>query len=123
MHFCNQCHNMYYISIDPNDPNKLVYYCRNCGNKDSTLTIENVTVSTLLLKQPEQEFSHIINKYTKLDPSLPRVTNILCPNPECTTNKDDTPREIIYIRYDDTNIKYVYLCSSCDTAWKTEDKS
>ena len=123
MHFCNQCNNMYYISIDPNDPNKLVYYCRNCGNKDSTLTIENVTVSTLQLKQPEQEFSHIINKYTKLDPTLPRVTNILCPNPECTTNKDDTPREIIYIRYDDTNIKYVYLCSSCDTAWKTEDKS
>ena len=29
MHFCSQCQNMYYISIDPNDVNKLVYYCRN----------------------------------------------------------------------------------------------
>ena len=64
---------------------------------------------------------HIINKYTKLDPTLPRINTILCPNPNCTTNTDDTPREIIYIRYDDTNMKYVYLCSTCDTVWKPED--
>ena len=123
MHFCNQCQNMYYISIDPNDSNKLVYYCRNCGNKDSDLSIENVTVSKVQLKKSQQEFSHIINKYTKLDPTLPRVTKILCPNADCDTNKDDTPREIIYIRYDNQNMKYVYLCSTCETVWKAEDKS
>jgi DNA-directed RNA polymerase subunit M/transcription elongation factor TFIIS len=124
MHFCSQCQNMYYISIDPDDSNKLVYYCRNCGNKDSNLYLsEEVTVSKLQLKKSEQEFSHIINKYTKLDPTLPRVTNILCPNADCLTNKDDKNREIIYIRYDDTNMKYVYLCSTCNTVWKTEEKS
>lgn len=123
MHFCNQCQNMYYISIDPDNVNKLVYYCRNCGNKDSNLSIENVTVSNIQLKKSEQEFSHIINKYTKLDPTLPRVTKILCPNADCFTNKDDKNREIIYIRYDDTNMKYVYLCSTCDTVWKTEEQS
>ena len=123
MHFCNQCQNMYYISIDPNDSNKLIYYCRNCGNKDSTLSVENVTVSKVQLKKSEQEFSHIINKYTKLDPTLPRVTKVLCPNPDCTTNTEDKPREIIYIRYDDTNMKYVYLCSTCEIVWKTEDQS
>jgi DNA-directed RNA polymerase subunit M/transcription elongation factor TFIIS len=115
---------MYYISIDPDDSNKLVYYCRNCGNKDSNLYLsEEVTVSKIQLKKSEQEFSHIINKYTKLDPTLPRVTNILCPNADCLTNKDDKNREIIYIRYDDTNMKYVYLCSTCNTVWKTEEKS
>jgi len=115
---------MYYISIDPNDSNKLVYYCRNCGNKDSNLYLsEEVTVSKIQLKKSEQEFSHIINKYTKLDPTLPRVTNILCPNADCLTNNDDKNREIIYIRYDDTNMKYVYLCSTCNTVWKTEEKS
>ena len=123
MHFCSQCQNMYYISIDPNDSNKLVYYCRNCGNKDSDLSIENVTVSKVQLKKSQQEFSHIINKYTKLDPTLPRVTKILCPNADCDTNKDDTPREIIYIRYDNQHMKYVYLCSTCETVWKAEDKS
>jgi uncharacterized Zn finger protein len=112
---------MYYISIDPNNANKLVYYCRNCGNVDETLSVDNVTVSKIQLKKSEQEFSHIINKYTKLDPTLPRINTVLCPNPSCKTNTDDTPREIIYIRYDDTNMKYVYLCSTCDTVWKTED--
>ena len=114
---------MYYISIDADDTNKLVYYCRNCGNKDSTLSIENVTVSKVQLKKSEQEFSHIINKYTKLDPTLPRINKILCPNVECSTNKDNTPREIIYIRYDDINMKYVYLCSTCDSVWKTEEQT
>jgi DNA-directed RNA polymerase subunit M/transcription elongation factor TFIIS len=112
---------MYYISIDPDNANKLVYYCRNCGNIDETLSVDNVTVSKVQLKKSEQEFSHIINKYTKLDPTLPRVNNILCPNANCKTNTEDFPKEIIYIRYDDTNMKYVYLCSTCDTVWKTED--
>jgi len=114
---------MYYISLSEKDPNKLIYYCRNCGNIDETLSIDNVVISKVELKKKEQEFSHIINKYTKLDPTLPRVSNILCPNGDCPTNKEDKPREIIYIRYDDTNMKYAYLCSTCDTVWKTEDQS
>ena len=121
MHFCSKCQNMYYISIDPNNANSLIYYCRNCGNSDDTLSVENVTVSKMQLKKSEQEFSHIINKYTKLDPTLPRVNKILCPNVDCRTNTAEEAREIIYIRYDDVNMKYVYLCSSCDTLWKTED--
>ncbi len=122
MHFCVQCSNMYYISIKPDEPNKLVYYCRNCGHTDSTISQTDVTVSKIQLKKTEQEFGHIINKYTKLDPTLPRVSDILCPNSDCLTNKENVPREIIYIRYDDTNMKYVYLCSTCDTVWKTEDQ-
>lgn len=121
MHFCSQCQNMYYISIDPDNSNTLIYYCRNCGNQDTTISVDNVTVSKVQLKKSEQEFSHIINKYTKLDPTLPRVNKILCPNPECGTNTKEEEREIIYIRYDDTNMKYVYLCCTCDTVWKTED--
>jgi DNA-directed RNA polymerase subunit M/transcription elongation factor TFIIS len=123
MHFCSVCQNMYYISIDPDDSNKLIYYCRNCGNQDSTISVKDVTVSKVQLKKTRQEFSNIINKYTKLDPTLPRVSNILCPNIDCETNKDDKEREIISIRYDDINMKYVYLCSTCDTVWKTEDQS
>ena len=125
MHFCSSCDNMYYISIDPEDANKLIYYCNQCGNKDETISVENVNVSRVQLKKSVEEFSHKINKYTKLDPTLPRINNILCPNPECETNHtdDENSREIIYIRYDDTNMKYVYLCSTCDTVWKTDENS
>ena len=123
MHFCSQCSNMYYISIDPSNTNKLTYYCRNCGNKDTIISVNDVTVSKVQLKKSQQEFSHIINKYTKLDPTLPRVSNILCPNSDCATNTENKSRAIIYLRYDDSNMKYVYLCSTCDTVWKTEEQS
>ena len=121
MHFCTNCSNMYYIRINSDDTNKLVYYCRNCGNEDKLLAIENVCVSKTQIKKTEQSFSHIINKYTKMDPTLPRINTILCPNAACETNTKDLEREIIYIRYDDVNMKYVYLCSTCDTVWKTEE--
>ena len=117
MHFCSNCQMMYYIRINADNPNKLVYYCRNCGNEDSLLTVDNVCVSKTNIKKGQQNFEHIINKYTKLDPTLPRINTILCPNTDCDTNKLDKPREIISIRYDDVNLKYVYMCSSCDKVW------
>ena len=122
MHFCSNCKNMYYIRINAENPNKLVYYCRNCGNEDQLLAIDNVCVSRTQIKKSEQSFNHIINKYTKLDPTLPRMNKVLCPNADCKTNTEEAEREIIYIRYDDVNIKYVYLCSTCDTIWKTNEK-
>ena len=128
MHFCSICQNMYYISIDANDSNKLVYYCRNCGyldnnNGKSISTSQNIFITQTNLKKKEQEFGHIINQYTKLDPTLPRVNNVLCPNDDCLTNTepDKNLKEIIIIRYDDKNMKYISLCSTCDTVWKTED--
>jgi len=113
---------MYYIQISEKSPNQLAYYCRKCGDKNDTITVDNVSLSKISLKNggSNQEFSNVINKYTKLDPTLPRINHIDCPNNECLTNteKDTVPKEIIYIRYDDINIKYVYLCSTCDVAWK-----
>jgi len=113
---------MYYISIDSENTNKLVYYCRNCGTKDTSINTNNVTVSKVQMSKGENKFEHIINKYTKLDPTLPRINKILCPNSDCSTNMNNDPREIIYIRYDDINMKYVYLCSTCDTVWKTDEQ-
>jgi DNA-directed RNA polymerase subunit M/transcription elongation factor TFIIS len=114
---------MYYIRINVDDPNKLVYYCRKCGNEDKMLATENVCVSKTLIKKTDQTFNHIINKYTKLDPTLPRINTVLCPEPTCPTNTNAIPREIIYIRYDDTNMKYIYVCSECDSVWKTNESS
>ena len=119
MKFCVKCDNMYYIGISVDDPNVLTYYCRNCKHKDETITEEGVCVLNSQLKKGEQKFNHIINEYTKLDPTLPRIYNMNCPNVECKTNKEDKKAEIIYIRYDDDNLKYLYMCTECDTTWKT----
>jgi len=134
MKFCNVCENMYYISINSEDENKLIYYCKNCGNKDSTIE-DVVCVLNTDLKKKKQTFSHLINKYTKLDPTLPRIYNMECPNPSCPTKDEGVEEkkgessdeisfgknEIIYMRYDDDNMKYLYICTTCDTMWKTDD--
>ena len=118
MKFCVNCQNMLYISINPGDETQLTYYCRNCGSIDETIHQEGHCVLTNNLKKSEQQFSHIINQYTKLDPTLPRIYTMKCPNSECITNKDPAHRtEVIYMRYDDQNMKYVYLCVDCDTVW------
>tara|TARA_B110000285_G_C14523932_1_gene337811 strand:- start:141 stop:488 length:348 start_codon:yes stop_codon:yes gene_type:complete len=112
---------MYYIRISSEDEESLVYYCRNCGNEDNNLTKSNICVSKTQLKKGEQKYNHIINEFTKLDPTLPRINTIRCPTNECSSNKDEgADREVIYIRYDDTNMSYIYLCAKCDTVWKTE---
>jgi len=123
MKFCTHCNNMLYISIDEADGNQLTYYCRNCGAKDENLTAESLCVLETHLKKGEQKFNHIINKYTKQDPTLPRIYNVRCPNASCTTNSSDakSPAEVIYMRYDDDALKYLYICVTCDNVWKTDD--
>jgi hypothetical protein len=118
---------MYYIGIDVEDPNKLTYYCRNCKHKDLTISEEGLCVLNTQLKRGEQKFNHIVNKYTKLDPTLPRIYNVQCPNPQCKTNHEVSKTEkksteVVYLRYDDDNLKYLYICVECDnTTWKTDE--
>ena len=118
MHFCKECHNMYYIRLAAKDNNKLIYYCRKCGDEEEIITEDNICVSKTFLKRGKQKFSNIINEYTKYDPTLPRVKNIPCPNEHCD---EDDEKEIIYIRYDDIHMKYVYLCNACDTTWTMDN--
>ena len=129
MHFCPKCGNMYYLRLTKDadeQENALIYYCRKCGNEDDSLVsnLNNLYVSKTNIKKTTN-YKNIINKYTKLDPTLPRITNIDCPNQDCDSNrKDDSKedKEILYIRYDDTNMKFIYLCSVCDTIWDTKPK-
>lgn len=125
MHFCIQCDNMYYIGISETDSDKLTYYCRHCGHINEELVTNGMCVLDTQFKKGEQKFNHIINPYTKLDPTLPRIYNVKCPNGECKTNMESAkgPAEVIYIRYDDQQLKYLYICVDCDHVWKTNDKS
>jgi DNA-directed RNA polymerase subunit M/transcription elongation factor TFIIS len=213
MQFCSECHNMYYLKISDEDGNigdTLIYYCRNCGHEDTTLSTSNICVSDMQLLSSEKKYTHIVNEYTKFDPTLPRINTIKCPNQECSSNgfaggvgksataeekaskaatkaaekaskaaekaskaaekaaskagpskkgqtkktglsqvleeqaqaemeatiaaedaeqaqaqnetSGENNREVIYIRYDDTNMKYVYLCVHCDTTWRTDNR-
>ena len=135
MHFCNVCGNMFYLKIKDDDKDNIMYYCRKCGNKDDNIinNLQNFCVSKTHIKKTTEVYKNIINKYTKLDPTLPRIRNMLCPNQACNSNseqkdgeqkdgeqKDGEQKypEIIYLRYDNDNMKYIYLCGVCDYTWK-----
>ena len=168
MHFCIHCSNMYYIRLSEEDPNSIVYYCRNCGHENKNITLDSVTISRTNFKSSKQKYNSIINKYTKMDPTLPRINTIKCPNQACKSNEEHehketsqsrppsesrkskasisaeaaavvpsvagvdvsveeqgggagaaSDREIIYLRYDDVNMNFVYLCPICDSVWNT----
>ena len=144
MNFCDKCENLYYIKLSDDDDNNLTYYCRKCGNVDDgdVTSLNSICVSKSQKKDSDGSYKHIINKYTKFDPTLPRIYNIKCINEDCITNNKDeikesknldeeskkdldsikeTGSEIIYLRYDDKNIKFVYICTHCDNVWKSCD--
>ena len=127
MHFCDKCDNMLYIKLADEDTDELIYYCRNCG--DNVPIVDEQCILRTNLSNNQEKHQLFINKFTKLDPTLPRTNSIKCPNEECSSNKthsqeDDgssssQSKEVIYIRYDDERMKYLYLCSNCDYVWKT----
>ena len=127
MKFCNECNNMLYIRLLKEDSNKLIYYCRNCGNSYDEINKDNICVLNTVITSKEKAYLQDINEYTKLDPTLPRTLNIKCPNQSCLSNeKSDlgelSKNEVIYLRYDDINLNYVYICTQCDTVWKTNEQ-
>ena len=123
MHFCSKCDNMYYIKLSGEGEvlNNLVYYCRQCNYEDTTLVVDNslICVSKSYINEKQENYKDIVNEYTKLDPTLPEVKNIKCPNSDCESNNDKDTK-IVTIRYDDTAMKYMYMCCLCDNVWKHE---
>jgi DNA-directed RNA polymerase subunit M/transcription elongation factor TFIIS len=115
MRFCSLCQTMYRMSILP-DTGILKHVCPKCGNHESIET-ESLIVSEVNVSAKQEVSSYLINKYTKYDPTLPRTDAMDCPNPECSSHSG-TDKEIIYLRYDETNMRYLYLCCVCDTHWK-----
>lgn len=131
MKFCKNCDNMLYIRLLTEDSNQLIYYCRNCGNTDDELNKDNICISNTDISSKDTAYLQDINEYTKLDPTLPRASNIKCPNQSCKSNhtsddpSDDpsitSKNEVIYLRYDEINLNYVYICTQCDTIWKSNE--
>ena len=64
----------------------------------------------------ESGISNSINAYTKYDPTLPHVHYVSFYNKECISNREDNGKQsdVIYIRYNDNDMKYLYMCVYCD---------
>lgn len=201
--FCRNCENMLYLKRNDAD-DKLVYMCRNCGEVDNELKL-NKCIYDIKYHRDDHIYKYFNNIHLANDPTLPRLKNIKCINPECVTNKfihkyyvivniedneidvfiqnlkennpivfksdDDTDiivgkvdnnhnnnyafslniedekkhkenleilrqyikkneiqlsgirvanNDVIFIKYNHTNMKYLYMCTHCNTSWKNK---
>ena len=122
--FCPDCGYILFLKQildeDDLDVGKLFNYCKNCNYK-TEFNYKNTLVFKKKYSDTYQVENKIQNDYLIYDPTLPHVYNIDCINENCVSNapEDRNPAEkdIIFIKFDEDNMKYLYLCKHCKASW------
>jgi DNA-directed RNA polymerase subunit M/transcription elongation factor TFIIS len=127
MRFGSKCDNMLYISLTAEgDQPRLTYSCKHCGAVEENDGVDGEgkakknsgdAVLSTDYADDQASFNQFATPFIRHDPTLPRVSDIACPNPECT-RPPETPNEVIYVKYDPVNLKYLYHCVNCAHFWK-----
>ena len=119
MEFCDNCNNMLYVEViqaEGLEAPSLKHYCKNCKYSRVSSHVE----SSMLISDKSQfdaseiAFKSYMSPYIKYDPTLPRVNNIKCTNTACKAKQN----EVIYIKYDGDNMKFLYHCCHCGHFWR-----
>lgn len=119
---------MLYIKIihddkdnDDNDDNDtdnigdiLTYSCRQCGETEK---VNNITVIKEVTIDNTVNIPFNISPDIKLDNTIPRDKNMKCVDEECESHKSGN-HDVLYYRFDDVNMKYLYMCCVCDKTWQ-----
>jgi DNA-directed RNA polymerase subunit M/transcription elongation factor TFIIS len=113
--FCKLCR--YYMYLDQDDK-VLRRICRNCGFQEEE---KGGLVLEMDLKEKTSEgYKILMNEFTTQDPTLPHVNTIKCPNNECDSNISGKERDVIYLKYDTVNMKFLYICNICNKRWRSK---
>ena len=119
INFCDKCDNLMYLYS--NEENNALYLgCKVCGEKRDY--IENKCIYSNEFNIDLSETMNQ-NEYLKDDITLPNIENnpnIKCPNEECISIKEEKPSNILYIKYDQDDLKYMYICKYCSQKWKNQ---
>jgi DNA-directed RNA polymerase subunit M/transcription elongation factor TFIIS len=118
MQFCDFCNNMLYIKVDEDNHLNVSMYCKNCKynqelSKENTqkLYIQN------MYNRDNYSYDQYLNKNIEYDRTIPHINNIECIYEDCTKKKTED-NDIMYIKYDEINMKYLYYCVHCKQFWK-----
>lgn len=130
MRFCPVCSYYLYLQDGEKSPEtakerqpwmNLKLLCRHCGytegmrpkSSEEALILETTFGAAGSAKQT----APALNEYTRLDPTLPHLKTIPCPNSACPSAADPALRDILYIKTDAKSLKYQYGCMVCNTQW------
>jgi hypothetical protein len=120
-HMCSICN--YYMPLVPKATTKeqktgeLIRCCKNCGNTEDEK--KGLVMEMVIQDEASDAYKVFVNEFTKTDPRLPHVSTLKCPNLTCPSRKGEAESDVIYIKYDTANLKFLYICNICDTQWKS----
>jgi DNA-directed RNA polymerase subunit M/transcription elongation factor TFIIS len=132
MKFCPKCENYLYLDTKEKD---LLRLCRTCGYAEAD-TEGGLVMETIVQERSSEGYKILLNEFTRQDPTLPHVTTLPCPNKTgyeekdangvvikrvepCLTNTGNHPRDVIIIKYDNQNLKFIYICNVCGIQWRS----
>jgi DNA-directed RNA polymerase subunit M/transcription elongation factor TFIIS len=121
--FCPVCSYYLYLQMDfdtsASQSSINVRLCRNCGYKEEDK--KGGLVSEILIKERSAEgYKILLNEFTTRDYRLPHIRGSLkCPSAICDTNTKGVESDIIYLKDDMVNLTYLYICSHCNTQWRS----
>lgn len=119
MRFCGVCRNYLFLQLEGEEGLQLL--CRHCGFKEKmdpkSASDALVLETTFNVAANQKQTVSQLNEYTRLDPTLPHLKTIACPNQSCPTQAKPEDRDILYIKTDAKSLKYQYSCTVCSTQW------
>lgn len=96
---------------------KVKRVCRACGHQEDEK--KGLVMETAIQQNASESYRVFVNEYTKTDPRLPHTDTLKCPNDSCPSRTGQAKSDVIYIKYDPANMKFLYICNVCDTQWKS----
>jgi len=129
--FCPTCDYYLYlkatggVAAKPGGPKssstKMLRICHNCGFQKED-TGGGLIMETDLQEKTSEGYKVLLNEFTKMDPTLPHLHTIKCPSKDCASNTTGAKPDVIYLKYDAINLKYLYLCNvkDCNAQWRSK---
>ena len=124
MRFCPVCAYYLFLKVEEEDEDAkgtVMQLCRHCGFKEplapTTSKEALVLETTFSTPSSSKQTASLMNEFTRMDPTLPRLKTIPCPNTTCASTSDISLRNILFIKTDAKNLKYQYACTVCGTQW------
>jgi DNA-directed RNA polymerase subunit M/transcription elongation factor TFIIS len=114
--FCKICQNLLFVKVA--EDGGLVASCNYCLSKED-LAAEGggaVVVSETSYKTDAAKYSHLMTPLLHEDPTLPRVTDVRCPNRGCVKPGGE-PDRALFVKYDGDNMRFLYSCCFCKHFW------
>ncbi len=137
MNFCPKCENLLKPQqaseeiVLPGGGTSKRYYlnrtCSTCGYVEVDMK-GGLVNETVVQERASEGYKILLNEFTRQDPTLPHVSTLPCPNTTgdvasgkaiCPTHTSNVPRDVIIIKYDAQNMKFLYICNVCGEQWRS----